>query len=391
MVFLKPTLENTIMRNALAALLVAVFLAGCTENSSTQAPPEAKQKSAVVKTPISIEASSDKGVKWLLGQQSESGSYGEFAQVGLTSFVVAAALTSPDAQAYRDDPRVKKAVAYLAAQSKEDGSIQPADDRKLANYQTAAALTALSLYGGEEYKAVREKAKQFLLKIQNANPEDAGSWGYNGSGRGDLSNTQFSLEALRAAGLPEDSDAFKRCVAFIDRCQNRSESNPEEYSGDDGGAMYFPGSSKAGVIELENGKKIFRSYGSMTYALLRSYILCGVKPDDARVKAALTWLTDNYTLDVNPGMPEEQKLQGLYYYYLTMAKALPLAGVKTLKLKDGTEVNWAKELSDRLISLQREDGSWVNAADRWYEGDPTLVTAYALSTLAECRKVLEAK
>ncbi|MCH7925963.1 MAG: hypothetical protein IIC51_10560 [Planctomycetes bacterium] len=34
-----------------------------------------------------------------------------------------------------------------------------------------------------------------------------------------------------------------------------------------------------------------------------------------------------------------------------------------------------------LVSLQRDDGSWVNDADRWYEGNPQLVTAYALLAL----------
>jgi squalene-hopene/tetraprenyl-beta-curcumene cyclase len=35
-------------------------------------------------------------------------------------------------------------------------------------------------------------------------------------------------------------------------------------------------------------------------------------------------------------------------------------------------------LCEKLLSLQRDDGSWVNEADRWYEGNPHLVTAYAI-------------
>jgi hypothetical protein len=38
-----------------------------------------------------------------------------------------------------------------------------------------------------------------------------------------------------------------------------------------------------------------------TYALLKSYILAGVKRDDPRLKAAYAWLKEHYTLDVNPG------------------------------------------------------------------------------------------
>ena len=42
---------------------------------------------------------------------------------------------------------------------------------------------------------------------------------------------------------------------------------------------------------------------------------------------------------------------------------------------------WRAELCERLISLQRPDGSWVNESDRWYEGNPHLVSAYAVLAL----------
>jgi squalene-hopene/tetraprenyl-beta-curcumene cyclase len=34
------------------------------------------------------------------------------------------------------------------------------------------------------------------------------------------------------------------------------------------------------------------------------------------------------------------------------------------------------------VALQRPDGSWVNPQGRWFEGDPALVTAYALEALS---------
>ena len=34
---------------------------------------------------------------------------------------------------------------------------------------------------------------------------------------------------------------------------------------------------------------------------------------------------------------------------------------------------------------QRADGSWLNETDRWMEGDPNLVTGYALMALSHCR------
>jgi len=38
-----------------------------------------------------------------------------------------------------------------------------------------------------------------------------------------------------------------------------------------------------------------------------------------------------------------------------------------------------------MRALQREDGSWVNEDDAWWENEPVLVTSYALITLANLR------
>jgi squalene-hopene/tetraprenyl-beta-curcumene cyclase len=45
-------------------------------------------------------------------------------------------------------------------------------------------------------------------------------------------------------------------------------------------------------------------------------------------------------------------------------------------------VDWASELALKLINLQQGDGSWSNSTSgRWWEKDPSLVTAYAVRTL----------
>ncbi len=349
--------------------------------TTTSAQPPTKDAPALLPR---VEASSRKGAHWLLSQQKDDATFGGPAEVGKTALALSAILASADATALRDDLRVKKAIAYVASMQQPDGSLSTPGEAGLANYQTSAAIAALVAYGDPAHKGIIEKAKQFLLTIQNKD----GSWGYNSDKRGDLSNTQFTLDALKAAGLTEDSEAFKNCLAFLQRCQNRSESNKEEWAGNDGGAVYYPGSSKAGMIKLPDGKVILKSYGSMTYALLRGYVLCGLKPDDPRVQAAQKWLAENYTLDVNPGMPEDQKLQGLLYYYLSMAKALALLKSPDLALPDGTKRQWAKDLAERVIAMQEADGSWINNAMRWMENDPILATSYVLTALAECRALL---
>ena len=119
----------------------------------------------------------------------------------------------------------------------------------------------------------------------------------------------------------------------------------------------------------------------MTYAGLKSMIYAGVGPDDPRVRAAVDWIRAHYDLTSNPGMGDA----GLYYYYHTFAKALDAMGLDILTDAQGRRHDWRSELLAELARRQRPDGAWVNANDRWLEGDPNLVTAYVLLALAHCR------
>lgn len=138
-------------------------------------------------------------------------------------------------------------------------------------------------------------------------------------------------------------------------------------------------SSKAGEDVTADGKVALRSYGSISYAGLLSLIYAKLEPGDPRVVAVKEWLGKNYTVNENPNMGAE----GLYYYYQAMAKALSAAGIDKLKLADGKEADWRKDLASKLLSSQRENGSWVNDNGRWMESNPVLVTAYTVMALEE--------
>ena len=77
--------------------------------------------------------------------------------------------------------------------------------------------------------------------------------------------------------------------------------------------------------------------------------------------------------------------QGLYYYYHTFAKTMAVLGQPTITDASGMAHDWRAELVAALAKRQHADGSWVNPADRFMEGDPNLVTAYALLALAYTR------
>ncbi len=71
---------------------------------------------------------------------------------------------------------------------------------------------------------------------------------------------------------------------------------------------------------------------------------------------------------------------------------MALLGKPTLIDASGQSHDWRADLIAALAKRQNADGSWVNPADRFMEGDPNLVTAYALLALAYARpKGLESR
>ncbi|MBS0266608.1 MAG: hypothetical protein JSS02_32050, partial [Planctomycetes bacterium] len=96
--------------------------------------------------------------------------------------------------------------------------------------------------------------------------------------------------------------------------------------------------------------------------------------------SATQWIRTQYTLDEHPGMAQG----GLYYYYHTFAKCLDALNSPRFVDAKGVEHDWRSELAEHLLKRQKDNGSWVNSEKRWMEGDPNLVTAYALLTLVYC-------
>ncbi|MEK7487202.1 MAG: hypothetical protein AABZ60_22965, partial [Planctomycetota bacterium] len=178
---------------------------------------------------------------------------------------------------------------------------------------------------------------------------------------------------------------YQKALKFLERCQHQSEYNDQDWASDlpeeRGGFVYYPGNSKAGSTTLPNGKILHHSYGSMTYVGIKSMIYATVDKNDPRITAAMEWLQNHYSVEMNPGMG----LQGLYYYYHTFAKALCVYGTETIKSADG-EHFWRKDLSEKLMQVQKEDGHWINEEPRWFESEPTLVTCYSLLALRLCYK-----
>ena len=417
----------------------------------------------------------ERGIAYLRQSQNPDGSWTPQTGPAVTGLVISSMLERSDIDA--NDPTVAKGLRYILDRVQPDGSIRDGENGILANYNTAICLSALSrVKGNPEAAAAIPGAQTFLKGLQwsvgDVTPDGQtitrehpyfGGAGYGRNGRPDMSNTQIMLQGLHDSGLSSEDPAYARALAFIARCQGTPGNDyfPAGTLVEDGGFIYATSINKDHpdipvsyanpdlVDEARAGRPVsgLRGYGSVTYAGFKSFLYANLDRDDPRVVAALEWIQNNYTLDQNPGMPEAVKNQGLFYYYMTHARALnawdntmltvygkksaiirasprtPLSDVnekrdelqhqgfevsvetKTEPILDDSdtlgfypptvyiskelpsrEIDWANNLIAKLATLQRPDGSFVNAEPRWMEDDPSLVTAYALIALTEASR-----
>lgn len=392
--------------------------------ASQQANRELDQGQDPAAQKAAFSAAQQKGFDFLMAQLQDGKmlvAYGDkkVPDPAITGFAMLALQTKPSAQrTSKEAAVVDQGMRWLLAGQNEDGSF----GQQVQNYTTSVVIGALVRWGAPEAKTAIEKAQRYVLSCQNLesggyqpSDRDYGSIGYGGSQRGDLSNVHFALQALRESGLQAEHEAFQKALVFLQRSQNLKSVNDfsgkvsdpdaggklmDVTSGDDGGAAYYPGNSAAGYAVTPDGKSQPRSYGSMTYSLLKSYTLCGIAAGDERVQAAVRWIGENWTLDENPGFVavpagDKARYSGLFYYYMVLAQALDLAKVDTVQKalpKDAAagakpeRIDWRKALREHLTSLQQADGSFVNAKNsRWMESMPVLCTCYSMLALELCR------
>ena len=397
------------MTRRILPLTIALVAIACGDPEIVHAQGDATAAPASNVDRAIVQASIDRGIKYLRAQANDKGIFefetkdGKVPSAAHTALALAPIARELAKAKRADDALVKGASKFLLSQQREDGAIEPHRHAKYENYYTSAALMALAYINDPATAPAREKMKKFILSLQRMEDERIkGGFGYNTAKSADLSNAQYAVEALRTAGVPDTDPAMKRLLVFLERTQNRSENannKDAEYElegkkivpGNDGSAGYEPGVSKAGMRRLPDGTFAPRGYGSMTYALLKCYILVGLKADDARVKSTLQWLGDNYSWDENPGFRDIAKetnvpqapYWGLFYYYVTAAKALRIVGADTIKTDDGDK-DWRADLAAAILKRQAGDGSWINTqSDRWEEKDKIITTAYAVIALQE--------
>ncbi len=351
----------------------------------------------------------------------------------ITGLVVMGMMMDPKASATGDES-IAKGGKYILGMQKPDGGIY---DASVQTYNTSICISALARLNTPEAREAMKKAVEYLKSLQygegavvregvkeTARPVGKdhafyGGIGYGGGGRPDLSNLAWMLEAMHDAGVESSDASFKRAMVFLQRTQMLEKADDGRVVNDmpyakgsrQGGFIYSTSVNKDKVGEgqsmsgqmieesLDDGARVsrLRCYGSMTYSGFKSYLYADLPRDDARVRAAMGWIRDNYTLAENPGLGQN----GMYYYYVVMSRALAAWGEKEIPVRVGSAdasgqpskagdvmrpAAWAKDLVARFAELQQPDGSFKVIDQRWMESDPVLITAYGLIALRNAEK-----
>lgn len=340
-----------------------------------------------------VQRAFEHGVDFLATTQNSNGWWSTADHPSVTALALFAIMGEPN-QRLKNSAGVKKGYAFVVSCAQPDGGIYVTN---LANYNTSISMMALLATRDPKYDDIVRKARGYVVgsQVESGDNEKTeapfgGGIGYsNKEGRSDMNNTLVALEALYySKHLVEDQKLagakdlnWQAALQFIQNCQNLPGVNKQPWVSTDpkdrGGFVYDPDSSKAGGVTNANGKVALRSYGSISYAGMLSYVYADVKKNDPRVQAVMEWLQTNLALEENPGMGA----QGYYYYLHLMTKALTAAQIDELVTRDGKKLDWRREVAMRLINLQKADGSWQNESGRWWEKDSNLVTAYSVIAL----------
>lgn len=339
---------------------------------------------AAVSFCVTIDESIARGAKFLVANQSSDGFWSDKQMPALTALPVWALTNVSEDRVSGVTNAIKKGVKYVLSTQRPDGGFYvPKPGRGgsgLGNYNTSVCLSAL--FESKISPATPLlKAREYITSSQLTGDDTmAGGFGYDKLSRrryADLSNTSYALDAMRRTeSLEEFRVGAKRVDVNWDKALSFVDNLMKKDGPDAGGAAYNDRTPQAGTVTNAKNRVHLRAYGSMTYAAVLS--MCHAKLDrgDPRVRDSLEYCRRNWSVNENPGMGN----QGLYYFYDIMARALSASGVEKVG-----EHEWKKELSAKLISLQKPDGSWFNDNNRFWESDPVLCTSFAILVLQLCR------
>lgn len=239
--------------------------------------------------------------------------------------------------------------------------------------------------------SIRRKITELVDWLQSV--QEKNIWRYPGpeEQNEDLSNAQYALLALQAAGrcgIRVPPEVYKKALAYV--LKHQEGDGPEVWLHGTNPA-WNPGQDRYPKT-IKRGKAKARGWaympggpitGSMTTAGIAALAIIQERlreqdalseEDKQKIRKAIRdgvgWFSRNFTVDKNPNNGSWH-----YYYLYGLERAGQLLGVRYMGKED-----WYRAGAEYLIRSQREDGSWEGGAgaEGIHAEDDTLRTCFAL-------------
>ncbi len=309
------------------------------------------------------------GVRYLLKQQRNEGSWPEIdddARTGTTSLTTLALLTAGEAP---DSPAMRKALGYL----------RKFDPGQLDSVYSVALQTMVFAAATPKEDIVRIQANVDWLQEAQLKPGDhspwPGSWSYKASKtrHGDNSNTQYALLGLNAAtevGVKVRPEVWKLAREYWQKHQHGdgSWSYTPDAANNTSASMTCAGISSMIISGLKRFRGLERLVGD------RGVEDCGRGGTDPDLQKGINWMAANFMVGKNYGAGQQWK----YYYLYGLERTGRLSGLRYFGDHD-----WYREGAEELVHDQDKlDGSWRGTQ---YERYPVISTSFALLFLAKGR------
>ena len=368
---LRRHLRNAALRISLS-LALRILLAGACVSAlaATVAAQDAGDELARsdVQLRTSVKRSLERGSDFLRTQQQGDGSWeasGAFSQfkIGTTALAVMA-LINCDVPV--DSPEVQRGLNFLR-------NLPPSGvNGKGGIYETS--LTVMALCAAEEYDRDLPRIQLYarlLEESQELAGDGAGYWDYEirkgGSHRGDASNGQYAVLALRDAvyaGAQVSRESWERTHQRW--LADQQSSGGWGYAAGD----FSPRGSMtvAGLSTISITSRMLQDDSDVDFQGKPN--CCDTRPIDPVMENGRRWMSENFSLVSNPGHGNYH-----FYYLYGLERAGRMSGVRFFGGHD-----WYREGAEMLVGLQLAAGNWLAPGT---EQEPILNTSMALMILSK--------
>jgi len=313
--------------------------------------------------------------RYLWSQQADDGgfhssTYGLLRSgQSLTPFVLVALLGVPDGESSPPHRAVERAIAFIKANTNADGALGLMDDTAAdyPNYATALAVCALVKTRSLGYERIIEPMVA-QLRAQQFN--EANGWGtkdapYGGWGMGGPIHHPPQAGHVDLSMTRHVLEALQLSgVRPSDAAIVRALTYLKRSQNPDGGFYFSPVNPEINKAGESGGS--FASYGTATADGVLALRAAGVPETDSRVANAITWLRNHHQPDRAPGFAEGSAQPWGSGLRFYYAHAI------------------ARVLPDLPVELppQSSDGSFRNSVNLVKEDDPLIATAFALYVMS---------